>query len=148
MKILASAPIAVLDPDADRRTALCCALAALGLRRLLPLTCFEEARALEPGRTVALCVVDITGTGAAHIPGNPFERAKVPAILIAPEAGRGTRRAAALLGYSDVLPSPCAARTLYRRIGSILQKARRTERRSAPELAAVAASTIARLSES
>jgi hypothetical protein len=67
---------------------------------------------------------------------NPFEASGTPAILIAEDTVRATLKTAASAGYHVVLGLPVVPRLLYRRIGSILQKARRTGRQMSPALAA------------
>ena len=141
MRIFASARVAVLDNDPERRAALCNALAELGMLQLLPVSTPEEARMLARGAPVDLCIVDAAGISADErsakngIPPNPFDPARTPAILVAADPGRQTVQAAMSSGYRLVMPSPVVPRILYRRIGSILQKVRRAGRVNSPELA-------------
>lgn len=141
MRIFASARIAVLDTDPERRTALCTALADLGMLQLLPAGAVEEARIHATGAPVDLCIVVASGfarrelDGESSLPPNPFDPARTPAILIAADLTRQTVKAATAAGYRLVVPAPVVPRILYRRIGSILQKVRRAGRIQAPELA-------------
>lgn len=140
MRIFASARVAVLDNDPERRAALCKALSELGMLQLLPVSSAEEARMLAKGAPVDLCIVDSAGITPDEIvmkndiPPNPFDSARTPAILIAANPGRQTVQAAASSGYRLVMPAPVVPRVLYRRIGSILQKVRRAGRIGSPEL--------------
>jgi DNA-binding response OmpR family regulator len=142
MRIFASARVAVLDTDADRRAALCKELSALGMLQMLPAATVEEARSLAKGAPVDLCIVDASGfvrrdaeLGIGGCPPNPFDPARTPGILIAADATRQTVKAAMAAGYRIVIPAPVVPRIVYRRIGSILQKVRRAGRIQSPELA-------------
>ena len=141
MRIFASARVAVLDNDPERRAALCKALTELGMLQLLPVGTAEEARMLARGAPVDLCIVDAAGislegiAGKNNIQPNPFDPARTPAILIAADLGHQTVRAAMSSGYRLVMPAPVVPRVLYRRIGSILQKVRRAGRIGEAELA-------------
>lgn len=143
MRIFASARIAVLDSDPNRRAALCEALSRFGMLQLLPVGTVEEARALAKGAPVDLCVVNATGLArnadGYRIPPNPFDPARTPGILIAADIARHTVRAATASGYRLVVPAPVVPRILYRRIGSVLQKVRRANRIQSPEIAPAAA---------
>jgi DNA-binding response OmpR family regulator len=133
MRIFATARIAVLDADADRRAYICKALSDFGMLKLLPVGTTDEARDLIKGAPVDLCIVDATGFGAV-LPRNPFDPARTPAILIVAGPTRAIVKDALASGYRLVMPAPVVPRILYRRIGSILQKVRRAGRAQAPEL--------------
>ena len=133
MRIFATARVAVLDADADRRARICKALSDFGMLKLLPVGTADEARELIKGAPVDLCIVDGTGFGAV-LPRNPFDPARTPAILIDAEPTRAIVTDAIASGYRLVMPAPVVPRILYRRIGSILQKVRRAGRAQAPEL--------------
>jgi DNA-binding NtrC family response regulator len=145
MRIFASARIAVLDSDPNRRSALCEALSGCGMLHLLPVGTVEEARTLANGAPVDLCVVDATGLArnadGHRIPINPFDPARTPGILIAADITRHTVKAAMASGYRLVVPAPVVPRILYRRIGSVLQKVRRESRIQSPDLAPAAANS-------
>jgi hypothetical protein len=142
MRFLPSARIVVLSADPNHRTFICSALSELGLSQVLPAASLSEARGHGSDGPVDLCVVDPRGLvdGAADtrtkILPNPFEASGTPAILIAEDTVRATLETAASAGYHVVLGLPVVPRLLYRRIGSILQKARRTGRQMSPALAA------------
>ena len=52
----------------------------------------------------------------------------VPVILVMPRPTRSAVIAAASAGFDAVLPYPLSPRLIYRRMGSLMQKARRTAR--------------------
>jgi hypothetical protein len=131
MRIFSSARVAVIDPDAARRAALCAAMAEFGLLQLLPAADFDEAREHFSRAPIDLCVVHANGT---PFPPYPFEPARTPAILVAPLKAGETMRMALAHGYRVVLPAPAMPRLVYRRIGSILQKVRRANRVKGPAL--------------
>jgi DNA-binding NtrC family response regulator len=151
MKIMASARVVVLHADPHERGILCSALAELGMLKLQPAGSLEEIRRRADSSSVDLCVVDaasLAGAAPAAIgglPPNPFDPARTPAILIAKDASRETLKAAAASGYNAVLAAPVSPRLLYRRIGSLLQKARRANRAQAAALAAGIAARRAEL---
>ena len=112
---------------------------------MLPAASLSEARRLETDGPVDLCVVDPRGlvdnaadTRTKILP-NPFEVSGTPAILIVEDTVRATLEAAASAGYHVVLGLPVVPRLLYRRIGSILQKVRKTGRQLSPAFAAATA---------
>lgn len=91
----------------------------------------REARQLAAERPIDLCVVDPRAIGSetrTKVFPSPFDDGATPAILIAADTSVATLEAAAAAGYRAVIGSPVVPRLLYRRIGSILQKARRTAR--------------------
>jgi hypothetical protein len=137
MRIFSSARVAVVDPNAARRTALCAAMTEFGLLQLLPVADFDEAKQLAARAPLDLCVVHTPDAAANGLPfpAYPFDPARTPAILIAPLKPGETIRMALAHGYRVVLPAPAMPRIVYRRIGSVLQKVRRANRAKGPELA-------------
>jgi CheY-like chemotaxis protein len=141
MRLLTSARIVVVDGDPDHRAQLCAALASVGLTEVHAAANPEEARQLGAAG-VDLCILDTrrlprpVADFASYVAPNPFASAGVPGLLIAGDAGRETRRAALAAGYAVVLAPPVAPRLFYRRIGSILQRARRAGRTARLPLAA------------
>jgi DNA-binding NtrC family response regulator len=147
MRALSSARIVVFDADPTHRNFLCVALAALGLKYVYPASSVEEAR--RAATAPDLCVVDprrLVPVGP-RIPRNPFDPARTPGILLAADPTHEMIKAAGASGYCAVVGVPVAPRLLYRRIGSILQKVRRAERRYGTNLVTDAA-TIAEIQES
>jgi DNA-binding response OmpR family regulator len=152
MRSLSSARIVVLDANSEHRNFLCAALAAFGMQRVFPASSLEEARHTAAGEIAPdLCVVDSRQLSAMaasgpRIPRNPFDPARTPGILLAVDTTREMIKAASANGYNVVLGVPVVPRLLYRRIGSILQKVRRAERRNGLNLVAEAAA-LAELQE-
>jgi AmiR/NasT family two-component response regulator len=142
MKIMASARVVVLHADPHQRGILCSALAELGMLQVHPAGSLGEVRLLAGASGVDLCVVDAASLAIATpaaiggFPPSPFDPARTPAILLARDVSRETLKAAAASGYNTVLAAPVAPRLLYRRIGSLLQKARRASRAEAASIAA------------
>jgi two-component system, OmpR family, response regulator len=131
MRFLPTARIVVLDGDARRRALVCAELTELGLTRVVPAGSVKEARRLAAEQALDLCVVDPRafdpGSRTKVFP-NPFHDDGTLTILLATDASVATLEAAAAAGYRAVIASPVVPRLLYRRIGSILQKSRRTAR--------------------
>jgi DNA-binding response OmpR family regulator len=142
MRALSSARVVVLDADPDHRNLLCSALEALGLTQVLPGGSFDEVRAVDPAPDV--CVVDARRLpGDQRIPRNPFDPARTPGILIVAETSSETLKLAVANGFSAVIGTPVVPRLLYRRIGSVLQKARRVGRRGSVEMTARSVAAVA-----
>ncbi|MEX0589658.1 MAG: hypothetical protein WD207_01080 [Xanthobacteraceae bacterium] len=119
----------------------------------MPAASADEAQRIGAEQAPDLCVVDPRRLPNAiaevtpRIPVNPFDPARTPGILIAVDATRETLKAAAASGYSVVLALPVVPRLLYRRIGSLLQRVRRTDRRNEMKLVVEAAAVSAELQE-
>jgi hypothetical protein len=137
MRIFSSARVAVVDPNAGRRAALCTAMTEFGLLQLLPVADFDEAKQQAAHSPLDLCVVHApdTAMNSVPFPVYPFDPARTPAILIAQLRPGETIRMALVHGYRVVLPAPAVPRIVYRRIGSVLQKVRRANRVKDPERA-------------
>lgn len=131
MRFLPNARIVVLDGDARRRALICGELAELGLTQVVPAGSVKEARGLAAERPLDLCVVDpraLDPDSRTKVFPNPFHRDGTPAVLLATDTSVKMLEAATAAGYRAVIRMPATPRLLYRRIGSILQKARRTTR--------------------
>ena len=127
MRFLPNARIVVLDGDARRRTLICGELVELGLTQVVPAGSVKEARRLAAVRPLDLFVIDpraLDTSSPAKVFPNPFHSDGTPAILLATDTSAAMLEAAAAAGYRAVIRLPVAPRLLYRRIGSILQKAR------------------------
>lgn len=97
----------------------------------MPAGSAREVRQLAAERPIDLCVVDLRAIGPefrTKVFPNPFQDDATPAILVAAETSVAMLEAAAASGYRAVIGFPVMPRLLYRRIGSILQKARRAAR--------------------
>jgi DNA-binding NtrC family response regulator len=154
MRILSSARIVILDACPEHRPFLCSSLERLGMSNVLPAESFDEAHRIGAAGAPHLCIVDPrhlprpVSSPIPQIPVNPFHSAGTPGILIAEDASRETVRAAIAAGYGAVIALPVIPRLLYRRIGSILQRARRTGRRNAAKFVTDAALSGAEFQES
>jgi DNA-binding NtrC family response regulator len=129
MRFLPNARIVVVDGDARRRSLLCAELADLGLAQVVPAGSVKEARRLAADRPFDLCIVDARALGSGSqtkVFPSPFQDG-TPAILIAADVSV-SQDVATAAGYRAVIGSPVTPRLLYRRMGSILQKARRAAR--------------------
>lgn len=62
----------------------------------------------------------------------PPEGGKAVAILVADDASRAMKLHSRKAGYALALAAPVSARTLYRRLGALLQRRRRVTRRQEP----------------
>lgn len=134
MRFLPAARIVVLDADARHRAEICGALTELGLAQVLPAATLPDAKSLADERPVDLCVVDMRGfealireDGRKVLP-NPYLADGTPAILLSADTSRAMVHEAHAAGYRAVVGLPVMPRLLYRRIGSMLQKVRRSNR--------------------
>jgi len=134
MRFLPAARIVVLDADRDHRAFICASLGELGLLQVLPAATLPEAREIADKQPADLCVVDPRGfealakAAAKKVIANPFRQDGTSAVLLSADTSPAMIAAAAEAGYRAVVGLPVVPRLLYRRIGSILQKARRAGR--------------------
>ena len=139
MRFLPAARIVILDADDDDRAFVCVSLGELGLLHVFPAATCPEAREISGKQPADFCVVDPRGFEAlARAEGrqfiaNPFRQDGTSAILLSADTSRMTIAAAAEAGYHAVVGLPLVPRLLYRRIGSLLQKARRAGRFASAE---------------
>jgi CheY-like chemotaxis protein len=139
MKLILSAHVLVVDHDQDTRHDTAEALRTLGIQRVTEVGSLEGADAVLGAGRVDVTVVAgdqpdaIRSLGHPRpVPPAPGNEFKVPSILLLTAPARSDVRAANAAGYEAVVPLPLVARTLYRRIGSLMQRARRHERARAP----------------
>lgn len=142
MRFLPAARIVVLDADARHREQVCTALSELGLIQVLAAGTLPDAKAFARERPVELVVVDMRGfedlareQGKKVLP-NPFAEDGTPGILLSGDMSRALVQQAHAAGYRAVVGLPVTPRLLYRRIGSILQKTRRSHRQGGVSQAA------------
>jgi AmiR/NasT family two-component response regulator len=131
MRFLPNARIVVLDGDPSHRAFLCAELTELGLVRVFPAATVKEARHLAAESPVDLCIVDprrLDAKAGGKFPPNPLQESATLAILLAADTSAAALEIAAAAGYRAVIGFPIVPRVLYRRVGSILQKARRSSR--------------------
>jgi DNA-binding response OmpR family regulator len=134
MRFLPAARIVILDADARHRDAVCRGLGELGLLQVLAAGTLPDARAMAQERAVDLIIVDGRGfedltreQGRKVLP-NPLLGDGTPGILLSADTSRAMVHEAHNAGYRVVVALPVSPRLLYRRIGSILQRARRIHR--------------------
>lgn len=134
MKVLPTARIVLVDSQIERRQAMCLALSALGVGSVLEAASLDEVSGSGPHGSADVLVVQVDDPEDA--PANPFRfGAGIPAILAAEVPAQQLVRVASRAGYDAALGAPLTPRLLYRRIGSVLQRARRLAR-PAPAVAA------------
>jgi DNA-binding response OmpR family regulator len=136
MRFLPAARIVILDADARHRDAICKGLGELGLLQILAAGTLPDARAIAQERAADLVIVDGRGfedlareQGRKVLP-NPLVGDGTPGILLSADISRAMVHEAHNAGYRAVVALPVSSRLLYRRIGSILQRARRIHRQS------------------
>ncbi len=134
MRFLPAARIVVLDADARHRDVICKGLGELGLLQILAAGTLPDAKAFAVERAADLIIVDARGfedlareQGKKVLP-NPLIGDGTPGILLAADTSRAMVHEAHNAGYRAVVALPVTPRLLYRRIGSILQRARRIHR--------------------
>lgn len=137
MKVLPTARILIVDSQSERRDALRNALTAFGVGAVLEAA--SVADAADPQFLGLADVLVVHADDADQVPENPFrDGAGIPAILAVDAPAQMLMRMAARGGYDAAVSAPLAPRLLYRRIGSVMQRARRVVRSLAPETAKVA----------
>ncbi|MEP9353949.1 hypothetical protein ABLE93_10165 [Xanthobacter sp. KR7-65] len=111
----------------ERRQATRLALSALGVGSVREVASVDEVNDLASQGTADVLVVQVDDPEDA--PANPFRfGAGIPAVLVAEVPAQQLVRIAGRTGYDAALGAPVAPRLLYRRIGSVLQRARRLGR--------------------
>ncbi|WP_454917037.1 hypothetical protein [Xanthobacter sediminis] len=126
MKVLPTARILIVDSQAERRATLRHALTAFGVGAIQDVASFDELAAAASPIQADVLVVQVDDPEQA--PENPYREIGAPAILIAEVPAQLLVRAAAQGGYDAALGAPLTPRLLYRRIGSVMQRARRLVR--------------------
>ncbi|ALK10172.1 hypothetical protein BVIR_2405 [Blastochloris viridis] len=139
MKLILSAHVLVVDHDPQTRHETAEALRALGIQRVTEAGRVEDAEAVFTAGRVDVAVVTAERADAVRsadqprqFPPAPGPDFCVPSILLLATPVRADIRAANAAGYDAVVALPLMARTLYRRIGSLMQRARRHERARVP----------------
>lgn len=127
MKVLPIARIILVDSQMERRQATRLALSALGVGSVREAASIDEVADPAAHGTADVLVVQVDDPDDA--PANPFRfGAGIPAVLVAEVPVQQLVRVAGRGGYDAALGAPVAPRLLYRRIGSVLQRARRLGR--------------------
>jgi AmiR/NasT family two-component response regulator len=133
MKLILSAHVLVVDHDPQTRHETAEALRGLSIQRVTEVGSVDEADAILGAGRVDVVVVAGERPEArlehpCQVPPAPGQDFRVPSILLLASPARSDIRAANAAGYEAVVALPLVARTLYRRIGSLMQRARRHER--------------------
>ncbi len=130
MKVLPTARILLVDSQAERRASTRIALTTFGVGAVMEADCLPEVGASDTDLPADILIVQ--ADDPEHVPDNPFrDGGKLPAILIADVPPASLGRTASRAGYDAALDTPLAPRLLYRRIGSVLQRSRRSGRPAA-----------------
>lgn len=126
MKVLPTARILIIDSDSDRRQTTRAGLSALGVGAVTEVASVSEALALP--RAFDVVVVQVGSVD--NVPDHPFRDAEesLPAVIVAEGSTLQLTRVAGRCGYDAAVGMPLLPRLLYRRIGSVLQRARRAQR--------------------
>ncbi|MEW6257770.1 MAG: response regulator [Pseudomonadota bacterium] len=126
MKVLPIARILIIDADAERRQTTKLGLTALGVGTVTEAG--SPAEALDLPRQFDVVVVQAGPVD--DIPPHPFRETEdsIPAVMVAEGSAHALARAAGRQGYDAAVGMPLLPRLLYRRIGSVLQRARRGQR--------------------
>ncbi|WP_127089941.1 hypothetical protein [Aquabacter cavernae] len=139
MKVLPIARILIIDADADRRETTRLGLTALGVGTVTEAAAVAEA--LDLPRQFDVVVVQAASVD--DVPDHPFKDTgdAIPAVMVAEGSAHALARAAGRHGYDAAVGMPLLPRLLYRRIGSVLQRARRSQRPGTVAGEGVAATT-------
>ncbi|MGE4373430.1 MAG: hypothetical protein AB7E29_11145 [Xanthobacter sp.] len=130
MKVLPTARILLVDPHQERREDVRQALVNFGIGAILEATTVADITHQPPEADLLV----VHASTAENIPENPFRDGNgMPAILIAPLPAAPLERMQIQMGYEGALAAPTAPRMLYRRIGCVLQQARRASRAVRPD---------------
>ncbi len=131
MKVLPLSRILLVDSQKARREALRLELLKFGLGDVLEAETLELVSGSAIPENANLLVVQADDPDL--ISENPYrDGGGIPAILIVDLPLRELERASVQGGYEAALGMPVSPRILYRRIGSVLQQARRTSRAMTP----------------
>ncbi len=134
MKVLPTARVLIIDSDSERRETTRVGLTALGVGSVTELSSVAELEEGARGYDVLVMQAD----DAEQVPENPFREAAdpIPAVLVVDGAANTLARVAGRAGYDAAVGMPLLPRLLYRRIGSVLQRARRLAKPAAASRAA------------
>lgn len=135
-KVIHGADILIVQPDVAVGMSWCDALREFGMGNVALIGCAGIALDHVRARPPAGIVVALESDAASHaflddlavILGAQLDG--IPVVLVSSRPTREVMKSAAAAGFAAVLPFPVAPRMIYRRIGSLMQKARRTARRS------------------
>ena len=144
-KVIHAAGILIVQPDADIAESWRAALLDFGMSGAHVAADADAAIASIRARAPSGIVIALPSQIESHdliARLSAGEAGQLDTVLVMPRPTRSAVIAAASAGFDAVLPFPLAPRLIYRRMGSLMQKARRNARlRGAPhpELAEVLA---------
>jgi DNA-binding response OmpR family regulator len=133
-KVIHQAGVLIVQPDSDLATSWRDALLDYGMSGVHVVGTADEAVASIRVRRPSGIVVALPSQVESHelmarlMAGESGQVDDIPAILVMPRPTRASIIAAAGVGFDAVLPFPLAPRLIYRRMGSVMQKARRNVR--------------------
>jgi len=139
-KVIHGAGILIVQPDTDLANSWREALLDFGMTGVQVVADSDSAIALARAKRPSGIVVALANPADAHAlvarlsNGEAGPLDEVPIVLVMARPTRAAVIAAATAGFDAVLPSPLSPRLIYRRMGSLMQKARRTARRKAVHL--------------
>jgi len=143
-KVIHAAGVLVIQPDGDIAALWREALLDFGMNGVSTVADIQGAIAQIRTNPPAGIVVALPSQSEAHAfmerlsAGEAGDLEDVPVVLVIPQPTRSAVVAAANAGFDAVLPYPLPPRLIYRRMGSLMQKARRVARqRLAPHLSVV-----------
>jgi len=143
-KVIHAAGVLVIQPDEDVAASWKEALQDFGMNGVSTATDTHGAIAQIRIAPPAGIVVALPSQAEAHafmarlVAGEAGDLDNVPVVLVIPQPTRSAVVAAANAGFDAVLPYPLPPRLIYRRVGSLMQKARRVARqRQAPHLSVI-----------
>ena len=128
MKLIQATRALVVAPDPPARAEIVEGLKSLRLGEVIGVASLDEARSVLASRPLDVCVLAVEALPQPDAPAMP--PLDLPTILLSHPMSRIQARAMVAAGYAAVLPWPVAPRLIYRRIGSVLQQARREDRRA------------------
>jgi|SRR4051794_35805802 DNA-binding response OmpR family regulator len=139
-KVIHAAGILIVQPDADLAGVWRDALIDFGMAGVHVVGDADAAvhsiKVRPPsGVVIALPhIPDAHGLVARLESGEAGPLDQVPIVLVMPRPTRSAVIAAAAAGFDAVLPSPLSPRLIYRRMGSLMQRARRHARQNSAHL--------------
>jgi DNA-binding response OmpR family regulator len=145
-KVIHAAGVLLVQPDAELGEAWRAALVDFGMAGAHVAADSEAAVASIRARRPSGIVIALETQIESHdlmarlASGECGDLADIPVVLVMARPTRSAVIAAASAGFDAVLPFPLAPRLIYRRMGSLMQKARRAARLKAqphPSLASV-----------
>ena len=143
-KVIHAAEVLVIQPDGDVAATWREALLDFGMNGVSTVADIGGALAQIRSNPPAGIVVALPSQAEAHgfmarlSAGEAGDMEHVPVVLVIPQPTRSAVVAAANAGFDAVLPYPLPPRLIYRRMGSLMQKARRVARqRQTPHLSVV-----------